>query len=337
MHTEHSKFRTASYILMAAALLVILHFRFLPLLLSIILTYIFINRTNGLILWMRHRLLPHNTFLHRSLNVRNINLVSATFTISLVLLAITLMALGVYRLIHSGHITVMLAKLAILNMLPENLAEIKAAAAELLTEYGATLTRISKNSFTSFVYVLIGVIIGALLSFHRLNTRRSRHQMLPFKVQLVRRITNFQTSFERVFIAQVKISLIDTAVTAVYLYLILPTFGVELPFRLTVLVIAFVVGLVPVAGNLVSNTVIIILSLGASLYVAAASLVFLVVVHKLEYFLNAKIIGSQIESSAWELLLVMVVFERIFGISGIIISPVYYAYLKNELKQAGLI
>jgi len=68
MHTETTKFRTASYILMAAALLVILYFRFLPLLLSIILTYIFINRTNGLILWMRHRLLPHNTFLHRSLN-----------------------------------------------------------------------------------------------------------------------------------------------------------------------------------------------------------------------------------------------------------------------------
>ena len=64
MHTETTKFRTASYILMAAALLVILHFRFLPLLLSIILTYIFINRTNGLILWMRHRLLPQNTFLH---------------------------------------------------------------------------------------------------------------------------------------------------------------------------------------------------------------------------------------------------------------------------------
>ena len=74
MHTETTKFRTASYILMAAALLVILYFRFLPLLLSIILTYIFINRTNGLILWMRHRLLPQNTFLHRSLNVRNINL-----------------------------------------------------------------------------------------------------------------------------------------------------------------------------------------------------------------------------------------------------------------------
>lgn len=346
------KLRTVSYFLTAAALLAVLHFHFLPLLLSVILTYIFITRTNGLILWFRRRLFRRNAFLRRSLNAHNVNLLSATLTIGLVLLAIVLMAFGVYHLIHGGHIAVMMGKLAaiiedtknsadlpasVANMLPNNLTEIKTAAAGLLKEYGDTLTRISKNSLTVFVYIIIGVIVGALLSFHRLNAHMKRRRMPPFKAELVRRIVNFQSSFERVFIAQVKISLIDTAVTAVYLYLILPAFGVELPFRLTVLVIAFVVGLVPVAGNLVSNTVIIILSLGASLYVAAASLVFLVVVHKLEYFLNAKIIGSEIESSAWELLLVMVVFERIFGIGGIIIAPVYYAYLKNELKQAGLI
>ena len=44
------QFRTVSYFLTAAALLVVLHFHFLPLLLSVILTYIFITRTNGLIL-----------------------------------------------------------------------------------------------------------------------------------------------------------------------------------------------------------------------------------------------------------------------------------------------
>jgi putative membrane protein len=33
----------------------------------------------------------------------------------------------------------------------------------------------------------------------------------------------------------------------------------------------------------------------------------------------------------------MVVFERIFGVGGIIVAPVYYAYLKNELKQQKLI
>ena len=158
-----------------------------------------------------------------------------------------------------------------------------------------------------------------------------------FKAELVQRIVTFETSFERVFLAQVKISLIDTFLTGLYLYLVLPLFGVDLPFKMTVLIVAFIVGLIPVAGNLISNTIIIILSLGASLYVALSSLVFLVVIHKLEYFLNAKIIGSEIESSAWELLVAMVVFERIFGIGGIIVAPVYYAYLKNELKLRKLI
>ena len=349
---EHPRFRNASYILMGLALFAVLYFHFLPLLLAVILTYVFITKTNGLILWLRRRTLARNTFLHKSLNAHNINLISTTLTIGIVLTVILLMSLGIYHLIHGGHNTVKLTKLAailedtknssslpqsVLNMLPNNTAEIKAYAVKLIEEYSAALTRISKNSFTSFVYILIGIIIGAMLSFHRLNMRKNRRKMPPFKAELVRRIVNFETSFERVFLAQVKISLIDTALTGVYLYLILPLFGVELPFKITVLVIAFIVGLIPVAGNLISNTIIIILSLGASLYVAVASLVFLVVIHKLEYFLNAKIIGSEIESSAWELLVAMVVFERIFGVGGIIVAPVYYAYLKNELKQQKLI
>ena len=336
-HTDNPTFRNASYILMGLALLIVLHYHFLPLLLSVILTYIFITRTNGVILKLRRRVLPRNTRLHKSLIVFSI---------------ITMMSLGIYHLIHGGHVGFMLAKLAailedtknsqdlpaaILNMLPNNMAEIKASAIKLIEEYRAALTRISKNSITSFVYILIGIIIGAMLSFHRLKMRKNRHKMPLFKAELMRRIVNFETSFERVFLAQVKISLIDTFLTGLYLYLVLPLFGVDLPFKMTVLIVAFIVGLIPVAGNLISNTIIIILSLGASLYVALASLVFLVVIHKLEYFLNAKIIGSEIESSAWELLVAMVVFERIFGIGGIIVAPVYYAYLKNELKLRKLI
>ena len=351
-HTDNPTFRNASYILMGLALLIVLHYHLLPLLLSVILTYIFITRTNGVILKLRRRVLPRNTRLHKSLNAHNINLISTTLTLAIVFSIIAMMSLGIYHLIHGGHVGFMLAKLAailedtknsqdlpaaILNMLPNNMAEIKASAIKLIEEYRAALTRISKNSITSFVYILIGIIIGAMLSFHRLKMRKNRRKMPLFKAELVQRIVTFETSFERVFLAQVKISLIDTFLTGLYLYLVLPLFGVDLPFKMTVLIVAFIVGLIPVAGNLISNTIIIILSLGASLYVALASLVFLVVIHKLEYFLNAKIIGSEIESSAWELLVAMVVFERIFGIGGIIVAPVYYAYLKNELKLRKLI
>ena len=351
-YTDNPTFRNASYILMGLALLIVLHYHLLPLLLSVILTYIFITRTNGVILKLRRRVLPRNTRLHKSLNAHNINLISTTLTLAIVFSIIAMMSLGIYHLIHGGHVGFMLAKLAailedtknsqdlpaaILNMLPNNMAEIKASAIKLIDEYRAALTRISKNSITSFVYILIGIIIGAMLSFHRLKMRKNRRKMPLFKAELVQRIVTFETSFERVFLAQVKISLIDTFLTGLYLYLVLPLFGVDLPFKMTVLIVAFIVGLIPVAGNLISNTIIIILSLGASLYVALASLVFLVVIHKLEYFLNAKIIGSEIESSAWELLVAMVVFERIFGIGGIIVAPVYYAYLKNELKLRKLI
>lgn len=52
------------------------------------------------------------------------------------------------------------------------------------------------------------------------------------------------------------------------------------------------------------------------------SLVFLVVIHKLEYFINARIVGSRINAAAWELLLAMLVMESLFGVAGIILAPI---------------
>ena len=43
------------------------------------------------------------------------------------------------------------------------------------------------------------------------------------------------------------------ALTWIYLGLILPSFGVELPFVKTMVLVTFVVGLLPVLGNLISN------------------------------------------------------------------------------------
>jgi len=62
-----------------------------------------------------------------------------------------------------------------------------------------------------------------------------------------------------------------------------------------------------------------------------------VLVHKLEYFLNARIVGAQIRASAWELLLAMLVMEAAFGIPGLVAAPIYYAYLKDELAARRLI
>jgi predicted PurR-regulated permease PerM len=83
--------------------------------------------------------------------------------------------------------------------------------------------------------------------------------------------------------------------------------------------------------------VIVVISLSYSIGVAIGSLIFLIVIHKLEYFLNARIVGRRIEARAWELLLAMLAMEAAFGISGVIAAPIYYAYLKDELADRGLV
>jgi predicted PurR-regulated permease PerM len=112
---------------------------------------------------------------------------------------------------------------------------------------------------------------------------------------------------------------------------------VHLPYAKTLVAITFLAGLLPVVGNLISNTVIVVVSLSRSESAALGSLAFLIVIHKLEYFLNARIVGGQISAKSWELLLAMLVFEAAFGLPGVVAGPIYYAYLKSELKQIGMV
>ncbi|PYQ60307.1 MAG: hypothetical protein DMF53_17225, partial [Acidobacteria bacterium] len=144
-------------------------------------------------------------------------------------------------------------------------------------------------------------------------------------------------AFRRIVFAQVRISALNTTLTALYLAVLLPLAGVRLPLVKTLIVLTFLAGLLPVIGNLISNTVIVVVSMSYSAGAALGALIFLVVIHKLEYFLNARIVGSEIKARAWELLLAMLVMEAAFGMAGLIAAPIYYAYLKMELAARGLI
>jgi predicted PurR-regulated permease PerM len=161
--------------------------------------------------------------------------------------------------------------------------------------------------------------------------------MQPLAEALTERARRLADAFRRIVFAQVRISAINTVFTALYLAVVLPLFGIHLPLTKTMIALTFIAGLLPVIGNLISNTVIVIVSLAHSPQIAMASLGFLVVVHKFEYFLNARIVGARISAQSWELLLAMLVMEAAFGLPGVIAAPVYYAYLKQELIDAGLV
>ena len=72
-----------------------------------------------------------------------------------------------------------------------------------------------------------------------------------------------------------------------------------------------------------------------SFLIILAALVFLMLVHKLEYLLNARIQGQQIGAQAWELLIVLFAAEALFGVTGMVLAPVLYAFFKAELRRVG--
>jgi predicted PurR-regulated permease PerM len=223
----------------------------------------------------------------------------------------------------------------IVDNLPTNVDALKSFAGEWVDEHSKEIQHAGKEVMHFFVRALVGMVIGALISLHEETSAPT--QQPPFAAALSLRVARFAHAFRQIIFAQVKISALNTIFTAIFLAGILPAFGVHLPLTKTLIAITFLAGLLPVIGNLVSNTVIFIVALSISIYVASVALIFLVVIHKLEYFLNARIVGTRIRASAWEILLAMIVLEVTFGIAGLIAAPIYYAYIKNELSDAGLI
>lgn len=218
--------------------------------------------------------------------------------------------------------------------LPASAAEFKVAIGDWIKSHLSDLQLVGKGMAHMFVTLLIGMILGAIIALQRIPDISRRK---PLAAALFERLNLLVTAFRNIVFAQIKISLLNTAFTGIFLAVVMPLFGVHLPLTKTLIVLTFLLGLLPVIGNLMSNTLITIVGLSLSIWVAAAALGYLIVIHKVEYFLNAKIVGGQISAKAWELLLAMLVFEAAFGLPGVVAGPVYYAYLKSELKRAELV
>ncbi len=222
----------------------------------------------------------------------------------------------------------------LLAHVPEDADTLQRTLVEWLRSHSGSLQLAGRDLGRSLVHVLMGMVIGALLSLQKASQDADRR---PLAERISRHAARLASMFRRVVFAQFWISSINTFFTWLYLGVALPAFGVDLPLVKSLVAITFVVGLLPIIGNLVSNTAIVIVSLSHGLPVAVASFVYLVVIHKLEYFLNARIVGSHINTRAWELLVAMLMMEAAFGIPGLIAAPIFYAYFKDELRDKGLV
>jgi predicted PurR-regulated permease PerM len=330
------RFDIAAWILMGIGLVTVLYVGLLTSLLPGLLIYEIVQ-----IAGIRHRSLG---VTYRAGKVIAVSVLATAVTLLLLFAIGSLADLATSR---SDSIVILLQKMADIidaarihfpawaqQYLPSNVEDLKATAADWLRIHAGDLRQFGENFGRVFVHILVGMIIGGMVA---ISTTAEPTVLGPLTQALQARIRFLGTAFRRVVFAQVRISALNTILTALYLGVLLPLMGIELPLTKTMIAVTFVAGLIPVLGNLVSNTVIVIVSLSSSLYAAIGSLVFLVFIHKLEYFVNARIIGSQIRARAWELLLAMLVMESAFGVTGVIAAPIFYAYLKDELSDRALI
>jgi predicted PurR-regulated permease PerM len=196
--------------------------------------------------------------------------------------------------------------------------------------------KVAGGSFSvSLLHIFMGTLL-AVVVFFRHVTHLENRTTGPLAFYLTEKADRFSQVFARIASAQIKVSLFNTFITAVYL-LTLMLLGRQVPFMTTLIVVTFILGLVPIVGNIVTNAVLVILSLGVSGGTAIVSLVFVLAISKLQYVLTSRLVGSEVDSQAWEILLAIIVGEAAFGLAGVVMAPIVYAFIKGELRERALV
>ena len=199
--------------------------------------------------------------------------------------------------------------------------------------YLQDVAQFARRTGAALVFSILGIVAAVSLFLKTgLDPYRGTHAVKNnlYSIscdEVSTRFRDFYRSFATVMGAQITISLINTVLTAIFVV------AVRLPHAPLVIAITFLCGLVPIIGNLVSNTIIVFVALTISLKLAIGALVFLVLIHKLEYFLNSKIIGNRIRNPVWLTLIALIIGERLMGIPGLILAPVVLNYLRVEMLK----
>ncbi len=212
-------------------------------------------------------------------------------------------------------------------------ASLRALALNQVQEGIAQIGRYARNAAFQFALLLVGLVAAVSLflnpAWGTAGDPQTAGDSLYATVvrELAVRMSTFYRSFSRVIGAQIVISLINTVLTAIFLV------WNGFPFLPVIVVLTFLCGLLPIIGNLMSNTLIFGVAFTLSPRTALLALVFLVVIHKLEYFLNSRIIGQRIRNPMWLTLVALVLGEKLMGIPGLILAPVVLHYIKVETSH----
>jgi predicted PurR-regulated permease PerM len=214
-------------------------------------------------------------------------------------------------------------------------ASLKSVMLDAVKQKFANIGHYAREAVFQLVLLVIGLVVALSLFLNARwgaedDPQSSRDSLYATVVrELATRFETFYQSFARVIGAQIIISAVNTALTAVFLI------WNHFPYTLVLIGLTFLCGLLPIVGNILCNTLIVgvAFTMPDGPRMALIALIFLVVIHKLEYFLNSKIIGSRIKNPMWLTLIGIVIGEKLLGIPGMILAPVVLHYIKVEASR----
>lgn len=313
--------RKASYVLVAAAFVLVAVFKLAPCLLAALVSYMILDLTER--------------------RLRDLGAPASASRLTAVIVFIVLSTLLAW--IFARFFTVGLDRLPELldKVLPrlanlsamqaiefpaENAKELRDLIVQTARDNAVAVGHTSGLLTRGFFQVLVGMFIANIrfLTHEEEEDRGSLYDAL--RIEFTARMTLFVRSFERVVGAQATISVVNTVLTGTFLVVM------GFPFRTFLILTTFVCGFVPIVGNIASNSIITMAGLTESVHLAVGALAYLVILHKLEYLLNSRIVGGSIDTPMWVTLIGLVVGEAVMGVPGVLLAPALLHYVREEMR-----
>lgn len=211
--------------------------------------------------------------------------------------------------------------------------ELKSAVAGTTTQAIQFLMNRFKSVYIVTIYFIFALIINLLL-YHdkrkigQVFARKPKSLMFFLFNFIELRIRVFYFYFKQVMGGQIIISMINTVISSIVV------FALHLPSPFLLVSLIFFCGLFPVVGNLVSNTILTLIAfISIGIWAAVVCLGLLILIHKLEYFLNSKIISSIVNLPMVVSLTSLVIGEVLLGIVGLMLAIPLLLFLRHELEH----
>ncbi|MBK7977308.1 MAG: AI-2E family transporter [Deltaproteobacteria bacterium] len=202
-------------------------------------------------------------------------------------------------------------------------------AGDLVPSVTGAVSRLS-----SWVVYFVFALVLNLLLYHDLQALdvvfgRRPQSLLGFLYRFgIVRVRVFYYYFKRVMGGQLIIAGINTVIS------MLVVLGLGLPQPLALVLTVFLCGLLPIVGNLISNAVLTCVAFASiGVWGALICIGLLIAIHKLEYFLNSKIIGDIVKLPMAVTLAALVVAEVLLGLVGLILAIPLLLFVRHELEH----